>query len=66
MEYITKAERQIAQLVADGKKDKEIAEAVGVSWHAARQRLRALSEKIGASNRAMVAAWYVRTYEVRQ
>lgn len=57
---LTQTELYIAQLVAAGQEDKEIARAIGVSYDAARQRLRILSGKIGAHNRAMVAAWYVR------
>jgi DNA-binding NarL/FixJ family response regulator len=60
MNLLTSVELHIAQLVADGYQDKEIAGALGVSSDAARQRLRILSQKIGAHNRAMVAAWYVR------
>ena len=57
---ITPDELRIAALVAQGQQDKEIARDLGVSYDAARQRLRTLAQKIGASNRAMVAAWYVR------
>ena len=65
MEQLTRTELRIAQLVTEGRGDKEIASDIGVSYDAARQRLRILSQKIGASNRAMVAAWYVRRTEVR-
>jgi DNA-binding CsgD family transcriptional regulator len=65
MEQLTRTELRIAQLVADGHQDKEIARDIGVSYDACRQRLRILSQKIGAQNRAMVAAWYVRRVEVR-
>lgn len=64
MEQLTQTELRIAQLVTEGRGDKEIAGDIGVSYDAARQRLRILSSKIGANNRAMVAAWYVRR-EVR-
>ena len=57
---ITADQLRIAELVAEGKQDQEIARALGVSYHAARQRLRTLGKKIGATNRAMVAVWYVR------
>lgn len=58
---ITSDQLRIAALVAQGWEDKQIANELGVSYDAARQRLRTLGKKIGASNRAMVAAWYVRT-----
>lgn len=57
---ITPDQLRIAALVAEGKHDREIADDIGVSYDAARQRLRLLSKKIGATNRAMVAAWYAR------
>lgn len=60
---ITDTELRIAALVAEGWQDKQIAIALGVSYDAARQRLRVLSHKIGADNRTMVAAWYVRRVE---
>jgi len=66
MKQLTDDQLRMAKLVADGKGDKEIANEFGVSYAAARQRLRTLSLKIGATNRAMVAAWYVRRTEVRQ
>lgn len=62
---ITPEQLRIAELVTAGKLDKEIANQLGVSYDVARQRLHTLSRKIGASNRAMVAAWYVRRTEVR-
>lgn len=57
---ITPDQLRIAELVAQGWRDKEIANEIGVSYDAVRQRLRTFSQKIGATNRAMVAAWYVR------
>ena len=65
MEQLTRVELRIAQLVALGQQDKQIASDIGVSYDAARQRLHILSQKIGAPNRAAVAAWYVRRTEVR-
>lgn len=59
-------ELRIAALVAEGWQDKQIAIALGVSYDAARQRLRVLSHKIGAANRTMVAAWYVRRIEQKE
>lgn len=60
---LTPTELRIAALVTAGQQDKQIAADLGMSYDAARQRLRTLSQKIGAHNRAMVAAWYTR--EVR-
>ena len=62
---LTPDELRIAELVSNGWEDKQIAQDIGVSYDACRQRLRTLSQKIGASNRAMVAAWYVRATLVR-
>lgn len=63
---LTADELRICELVTQGYLDKQIANAIGVSYDVARQRLRILSQKIGASNRAMVAAWYVRQTEVQR
>lgn len=62
---ITPDQLRIAELIAQGWEDKEIANDLGVSYDAVRQRLRTFAQKIGATNRAMVAAWYVRETEVR-
>lgn len=62
---LTPTELRICALVARGLLDKQIAIDLGISYDAARQRLHILSGKIGAQNRAMVAAWYVRETEVR-
>jgi DNA-binding NarL/FixJ family response regulator len=60
---LTPDELRIAALVAKGWEDKQIARDLGVSYDAARQRLRVLSRKIGANNRVQVATWYVRRTE---
>lgn len=65
MAQLTPTELRIAQLVTEGRLDKEIASAIGVSCDACRQRLHTLTQKIGVSNRAALAAWYVRRTEVR-
>ncbi len=57
---ITPDELRIAALIAEGWQDQEIALELGVSYDAARQRLRVLSRKINVTNRAMVAVWYVK------
>lgn len=63
--HLTPAELRMCALIAQGWQDKQIASDIGVSYDACRQRLRILSQKIGATNRAMVAVWYVRHTEAR-
>lgn len=57
---ISPVELRIARLVSEGWYDREIARELGVTYDVARQRLRILSRKLGVTNRAMVAAWYVK------
>lgn len=55
----------ICRLVTAGKLNKEIARELGTSEDVAAQWLKLIMRRIDASNRAMVAAWYVRMTEVR-
>lgn len=63
---LTSEDLRICALVTEGKRNKEIAGALDVSLEVATQRLKMIMRHIDASNRAMVAAWYVRRTEVRQ
>lgn len=62
---LTLDDLRICELVTNGKANKEIADALGVSHQIATARLKRIMEHINATNRAMVAAWYVRQTEVR-
>lgn len=57
---------RICQLVAEGKANKQIADDLGIPPTAAAQRLKNIMRHIDVTNRAMVAAWYVRQTEVRR
>lgn len=63
---LTSEDLRICALVTAGKQNKQIANDLGVSLEVATQRLKMIMRHIDASNRAMVAAWYVRRTEVRQ
>lgn len=53
---ITPKQRELLEMVGAGLLDKQIAERLGVSISAIRQRLNALMQKTGTANRAEVAA----------
>jgi len=55
----------ICRLVTAGKRNGDIARELGTSEAVAAQWLKLIMRRIDASNRAMVAAWYVRMTEVR-
>jgi DNA-binding NarL/FixJ family response regulator len=57
---MTAKQHEVAALVAEGKRNTEIATQLGVSQYTVAQRLCTLYRKLGVSNRAGVAAWYVR------
>jgi len=63
---LTPEDLRICAWVTAGRRNKEIANDLGVSLDVAAQRLKLIMQHINASNRAMVAAWYVRETEVRQ
>lgn len=63
---LTSEDLRICAWVTEGKRNKEIANDLGVSLDVAAQRLKMIMRHIDVSNRAMVAAWYVRRTEVRQ
>jgi DNA-binding NarL/FixJ family response regulator len=63
---LTSEDLRICAWVTEGKQNKQIANHLGVSEDVVTQRLKMIMRHIDASNRAMVAAWYVRRTEVRQ
>lgn len=65
MSELSPRDMQICALVTEGKLNKEIGRALGMSEALATQYLKLIMRQIGASNRAMVAAWYVRQTEVK-
>lgn len=53
---LTPAEAQVARLIADGKRNAEIAAALGISEHTAKRHTERVMAKVGARSRAEVGA----------
>jgi DNA-binding NarL/FixJ family response regulator len=53
---LTRQEVRVAFLLAEGKKDAEIARALCISWHTARRHVERALHKLGVHSRAAVAA----------
>lgn len=53
---VTDKQRELLEMIGAGQLDKQIAETLGITVSAVRQRLNALMQKTGASNRAELAA----------
>ena len=51
-------ELEVAALVADGRTNKEIAEALYLSERTAQNHVQHILTKLGVANRTQVAAWY--------
>jgi DNA-binding NarL/FixJ family response regulator len=51
-------EHRVIELVADGLKNKEVAEAIGTTEHAVKNYLRLIYGKLGLWNRVELALWY--------
>jgi DNA-binding NarL/FixJ family response regulator len=59
-------EYQIIELVAEGLKNKEVAEAIGITEHVVKNYLRLIYDKLGLWNRVELALWYeARRHEQR-
>jgi len=57
----------VIELVAQGLKNREIAEELGIGEHVVRNYLSKIYDKIGVSNRVELALWYeARTHERRR
>jgi DNA-binding CsgD family transcriptional regulator len=54
----SKLEHRVIQLVADGLKNKEVAEILGISEHVVKNYLRVVYDKLGLWNRVELALWY--------
>ena len=50
--------RRIIALVAEGLKDKEIADVMGTTHYIIKNNLRAIYDKLGLWNRVELALWY--------
>jgi DNA-binding NarL/FixJ family response regulator len=51
-------EQRVIQLVAQGLKNKEVAEVIGTTEHVVKNYLRAIYDKLGLWNRVELALWY--------
>jgi len=51
-------ERQVIELVAEGLKNRDIANAIGTTEHVVKNYLRAIYDKLGLWNRVELALWY--------
>ena len=51
-------QRRVAELVAGGLKNHEIASQLGIGAHVVRNYLSAIYDKVGVSNRVELALWY--------
>jgi DNA-binding CsgD family transcriptional regulator len=57
---LTKREKEIVNLIADGKSNKEIAQILNVSVHTVEKHLNNIYKKLGVNNRASAASLYTR------
>jgi DNA-binding NarL/FixJ family response regulator len=61
---LSQRERQVTELVAQGMKNREIANLPGIQVHVVRNYLSSVYDKIGVNNRLELALWYeARRYE---
>lgn len=65
MATLTPRQLAICKQIADGRQNKQIADAEASSIVAVKRQIEAIMARTGALNRAMIAAWYVREIEVR-
>jgi len=57
-------EHAIIELVAEGRKNREIADSLGTTEHVIKNYLRVIYDKLGLWNRVELALWYeARRYE---
>jgi len=51
-------EQRVIELVAEGMKNREVAEAIGTTEHVVKNYLRVIYDKLGLWNRVELALWY--------
>jgi DNA-binding NarL/FixJ family response regulator len=51
-------EQRVIQLVAEGLKNREVAQAIGTTEHVVKNYLRVIYDKLGLWNRVELALWY--------
>lgn len=55
---LSRRQRRVVVLVAQGLKNHEIARRLGIGAHVVRNYISAIYDKIGVSNRVELALWY--------
>ena len=55
---LSERERRVIELVAQGLKNIEVAEALGTTEHAVKNYLRVIYDKLGLWNRVELALWH--------
>jgi DNA-binding NarL/FixJ family response regulator len=55
---LSQRQRRVAELVARGLKNHEIATKLGIGAHVVRNYLTAIYDKVGVNNRVELALWY--------
>jgi DNA-binding NarL/FixJ family response regulator len=51
-------QKQVIELVAQGLKNSEVADAIGTTQHVVKNHLRVIYDKLGLWNRVELALWY--------
>ena len=51
-------EQRVIELVSEGLKNREVAEAIGTTEHVVKNYLRVIYDKLGLWNRVELALWY--------
>ena len=54
----SKREQRVIELVAQGLKNREVADAIGTTEHVVKNYLRIIYDKLGLWNRVELALWY--------
>jgi len=54
----SKREQLVIELVAQGLKNREVADAIGTTEHVVKNYLRVIYDKLGVWNRVELALWY--------
>jgi DNA-binding NarL/FixJ family response regulator len=56
--YPNEREQRVIQLVAQGLKNREVADEIGTTEHVIKNYLRTIYDKLGLWNRVELALWY--------
>ena len=56
--YPNEREQRVIELVAQGLKNKEVADEIGTTEHVIKNYLRTIYDKLGLWNRVELALWY--------